>query len=166
MDDDFDFSAGLASFDKRRVWDHIRSQDSTDPAERLVSHNRRTGTPGGSASQAKLLPTESVLSSRELEMQEGEQDQALEQLAMGNGQRHGGGGGAGAGGSYESDYEHDAPVDDAIAVDDGANAQVGTFTTRDGIALPAIKYADWRALMQHAEVRTLACRTLPIADAC
>ncbi|PWZ00495.1 hypothetical protein BCV70DRAFT_199775 [Testicularia cyperi] len=46
LTDDFDFSAGLAAFDKKRIWDEIRSADNTDPASLLVSHNRIAGAPG------------------------------------------------------------------------------------------------------------------------
>ncbi|CBQ71984.1 conserved hypothetical protein [Sporisorium reilianum SRZ2] len=38
--DDFDFSAGLKAFDKKKIWDDIRASDHTDPALLLVSHNR------------------------------------------------------------------------------------------------------------------------------
>lgn len=86
IDDDFDFSAGLAAFDKKAVFADIKvrappvseyvgartdsvrtrlqSQDATDPNSRLHAHNRnpsRARTP-----QSKLLPSESVLSPQEL----------------------------------------------------------------------------------------------------
>ena len=86
IDDDFDFSAGLAAFDKKAVFADIKvrappvseyvgartdsvrtrlqSQDATDPSSRLHAHNRnpsRARTP-----QSKLLPSESVLSPQEL----------------------------------------------------------------------------------------------------
>ncbi|KAI7933181.1 hypothetical protein MJO28_017788 [Puccinia striiformis f. sp. tritici] len=38
---DFDFQAGLMAFDKAKLWAEIASTDSTDPKDRLVSHNRK-----------------------------------------------------------------------------------------------------------------------------
>lgn len=38
--EDFDFEASLKSFDKARIWEEIRASDTTDPAGRLVAHNR------------------------------------------------------------------------------------------------------------------------------
>lgn len=40
LTEDFDFSAGLKAFDKKKIWDDIRASDRTDPAFLLVSHNR------------------------------------------------------------------------------------------------------------------------------
>ncbi|CDS82200.1 uncharacterized protein SPSC_03020 [Sporisorium scitamineum] len=40
LSEDFDFSAGLKAFDKKKIWDDIRASDHTDPAMLLVSHNR------------------------------------------------------------------------------------------------------------------------------
>ena len=77
--EEFDFGAGLASFDKRAVFEQIRvrpgppsshncsltvcryrqSQDETDPSLRLHAHNRNRAL-------AKLAPTESVLTAAEL----------------------------------------------------------------------------------------------------
>lgn len=59
---DFDFEANLNKFDKRTVFDQIRTEDTTADEDRLVSHNRlppaRPGTYGGK----NLHPTENVLS--------------------------------------------------------------------------------------------------------
>lgn len=38
---DFDFAQGLATFDKKAVFQQIREQDQTDPSLRLVAHNRK-----------------------------------------------------------------------------------------------------------------------------
>lgn len=47
LSDEFDFSAGLKAFDKKKIWDDIRASDHTDPASLLVSHNRiANGTAG------------------------------------------------------------------------------------------------------------------------
>lgn len=56
---DFDFESNLSKFDKRRVFDDIRQEDTTAEADRLVSFNRRArpGTNGG----RNLHYTENVL---------------------------------------------------------------------------------------------------------
>lgn len=56
---DFDFESNLSKFDKRRVFDDIRKEDTTAHDERLVSFNRkpRPGTNGG----RNLHFTENVL---------------------------------------------------------------------------------------------------------
>lgn len=56
---DFDFESNLSKFDKRRVFDDIRKDDTTADDERLVSFNRkaRPGTNGGK----NLHFTENVL---------------------------------------------------------------------------------------------------------
>ncbi|KDE02559.1 hypothetical protein MVLG_06894 [Microbotryum lychnidis-dioicae p1A1 Lamole] len=70
ISEDFDFGAGLNQFDKQREFAAIKSQDRTDPALRLVSHNKQT----------KLLPNENVLSVAELEQQTQELAQSLARL--------------------------------------------------------------------------------------
>ncbi|SAM80886.1 uncharacterized protein UBRO_02622 [Ustilago bromivora] len=45
LSDEFDFSAGLKAFDKKKIWDDIRASDHTDPASLLVSHNRIANAP-------------------------------------------------------------------------------------------------------------------------
>lgn len=45
LSDEFDFSAGLKAFDKKKIWDDIRASDHTDPASLLVSHNRIANGP-------------------------------------------------------------------------------------------------------------------------
>ncbi|KAJ3414746.1 enhancer of mRNA decapping [Chytridiales sp. JEL 0842] len=47
IDDDFDFQASLALFDKSQVFAEIRESDMTDPETLLVSHNRMSGSNGG-----------------------------------------------------------------------------------------------------------------------
>lgn len=60
---EFDFEGNLSKFDKRSVFDQIRSDDHTAEEDRLVSFNRlpqaRPGTYGGK----NLHPTENVLDS-------------------------------------------------------------------------------------------------------
>ena len=60
---EFDFAGNLSKFDKRSVFDQIRSDDQTAEEDRLVSFNRlpqaRPGTYGGK----NLHPTENVLDS-------------------------------------------------------------------------------------------------------
>ncbi|KAL4998689.1 hypothetical protein BDV10DRAFT_194220 [Aspergillus recurvatus] len=43
---DFDFASNLSKFDKRRVFEEIRNDDTTADEERLVSFNRRVPKPG------------------------------------------------------------------------------------------------------------------------
>ncbi|KAJ1028573.1 hypothetical protein NDA16_001739 [Ustilago loliicola] len=45
LSDEFDFTAGLKAFDKKKIWDDIRASDHTDPASLLVSHNRIANGP-------------------------------------------------------------------------------------------------------------------------
>lgn len=58
---DFDFESNLSKFDKRRVFEEIRNDDTTADEERLVSFNRKAkpGTNGGK----NLHWTENVLDS-------------------------------------------------------------------------------------------------------
>jgi enhancer of mRNA-decapping protein 3 len=58
---DFDFESNLSKFDKRKVFDQIRNDDTTADEDRLVSFNRkpRPGTNGG----RNLHYTENVLDS-------------------------------------------------------------------------------------------------------
>ncbi|QDS76053.1 hypothetical protein FKW77_005544 [Venturia effusa] len=59
---EFDFAENLSKFDKRSVFDQIRTEDTTADEDRLVSFNRtpaRPGTYGGK----NLHPTENVLES-------------------------------------------------------------------------------------------------------
>ncbi|KAK4057011.1 enhancer of mRNA decapping [Microbotryomycetes sp. JL221] len=79
FEQEFDFGAGLRSFDKQAVFDQIRSEDQTDPASRLVSHNKRHGH---NPYMSKLAPNESVLSERELYDQQEDNAQALSKLSL------------------------------------------------------------------------------------
>lgn len=60
LDEDFDFDKALKSFDKQKIWQEIKTSDRSDPANLLVSHNRR-GTPSN-AHEDKLAWNEPVLS--------------------------------------------------------------------------------------------------------
>lgn len=59
---EFDFAENLSKFDKRRVFEAIKNEDTTADEDRLVSFNRlpRPGTHGGK----NLHPTENVLDGR------------------------------------------------------------------------------------------------------
>lgn len=59
---DFDFEGNLSKFDKRRVFDKIRQEDTTADEERLVSFNRLPKR-GGTASGKNLHHSENVLDS-------------------------------------------------------------------------------------------------------
>lgn len=61
--DDFDFEASLRTFDKAKIWQEIRANDTTDPAGRLVAHNRLPGVaarhilPESSSSSSSATPS-------------------------------------------------------------------------------------------------------------
>lgn len=57
-DGHFDFNAGLLQFDKAKVFQEIRDNDQSDPAQLLVSHNKRNQN---ERYTTKLLPSENVL---------------------------------------------------------------------------------------------------------
>ncbi|KAK2767045.1 enhancer of mRNA decapping [Arachnomyces sp. PD_36] len=57
---DFDFATNLSKFDKRRVFDEIRNDDTTADEERLVSFNRTVPRPGTNGGK-NLHYTENVL---------------------------------------------------------------------------------------------------------
>ncbi|PIG82737.1 peptidyl-prolyl cis-trans isomerase-like 2 [Aspergillus arachidicola] len=59
---DFDFQSNLSKFDKRRVFEEIRNDDTTADEERLVSFNRRVPKPGTNGGK-NLHWTENVLDS-------------------------------------------------------------------------------------------------------
>ncbi|ORY67960.1 hypothetical protein BCR35DRAFT_179045 [Leucosporidium creatinivorum] len=66
--EEFDFGAGLRSFNKKAVFEEIRAQDLTDPSLLLVSHNRSSPHPhANNPKMVKMRPNESVLSRREVE---------------------------------------------------------------------------------------------------
>ncbi|BAE63048.1 unnamed protein product [Aspergillus oryzae RIB40] len=59
---DFDFQSNLSKFDKRRVFEEIRNDDTTADEARLVSFNRRVPKPGTNGGK-NLHWTENVLDS-------------------------------------------------------------------------------------------------------
>lgn len=60
---DFDFEANLSKFDKRSVFEQIRTDDHTAKESRLVSINRLPQTRPGTYGGKNLHPTENVLDS-------------------------------------------------------------------------------------------------------
>ncbi len=60
---DFDFEENLSKFDKRKVFEQIRQEDTTADEARLVSHNRLGGAEPGTAGGKNLHYTENVLES-------------------------------------------------------------------------------------------------------
>lgn len=63
---DFDFQSNLSKFDKRRVFEEIRNDDTTADEARLVSFNRRVPKPGTNGGK-NLHWSENVLDSPESE---------------------------------------------------------------------------------------------------
>lgn len=57
---DFDFQGNLSKFDKRRVFDKIRNDDTTADEDRLISFNKRAARPGTNGGR-NLHHTENVL---------------------------------------------------------------------------------------------------------
>ena len=60
---DFDFEQNLSKFDKRKVFDQIRQEDTTADEARLVSFNRLPAARSGTAGGKNLHHTENVLDS-------------------------------------------------------------------------------------------------------
>lgn len=58
---DFDFEESLSKFDKRKVFDQIKQEDTTADEARLVSFNRRPAARPGTAGGKNLHYTENVL---------------------------------------------------------------------------------------------------------
>jgi enhancer of mRNA-decapping protein 3 len=79
---DFDFESNLSKFDKRRVFEEIRNDDTTADEDRLVSFNRRPrpGTNGGK----NLHWTENVLDSPQ-ESENGDSDQGRSDAKLSSG---------------------------------------------------------------------------------
>lgn len=151
LSEDFDFGAGLASFNKHEVFEQIRvrrprfpppqppstslltlpscllptqSNDDTDPSLRLVAHNRNPSARSHHA-QTKLLPTESVLSPSELLEQRAERRDVRAMVRQQAVVREPEGEGAGGKGGERSAGERLAEVQrqmNEIAVEDGGEA--------------------------------------------
>ncbi|KAG0663507.1 hypothetical protein C6P46_002403 [Rhodotorula mucilaginosa] len=176
IDDDFDFSAGLAAFDKKAVFADIKSQDATDPSSRLHAHNRnpsRARTP-----QSKLLPSESVLSPQELYDQQQEvqilRDNRRTKIAsMTPTDMHagdveeslgaGGGGGGGGGPDGEDERRNERRWQsvtgelEKIALGGGAstNGREGVLRTAPGgWPVPVISAKQWREALSIAEIES------------
>ncbi|GAA6006301.1 hypothetical protein JCM11491_002101 [Sporobolomyces phaffii] len=148
FEEDFDFSAGLQSFDKSAVFAHIRSTDNIDPSLRLVAHNRNSNrTP-----QSKLLPTESVLTVEELEAQQLDRKVALEEAAVTNQQPP-----VKRGMTVEELEEGVASVGLEQEQDRGyeyASEESGTLMTEAGVAVPTVKLRQWREALGIADIET------------
>ncbi|TKA53742.1 hypothetical protein B0A53_03784 [Rhodotorula sp. CCFEE 5036] len=177
IDDDFDFSAGLAAFDKKAVFADIKSQDATDPSSRLHAHNRnpsRARTP-----QSKLLPSESVLSPQELYDQQQEvqilRDNRRTKIAsMTPTDMHagdveeslgaGGGGGGGGGPDGEDERRNERRWQsvtgelEKIALGGGASTNGRDkgvlMTASGGRPVPVISAKQWREALSIAEIES------------
>ncbi|THC92560.1 hypothetical protein EYZ11_007971 [Aspergillus tanneri] len=81
---EFDFQSNLSKFDKRRVFEEIRNDDTTADEARLVSFNRRTPKPGTNGGK-NLHWTENVLDSpQESENEESDHGPSDAKLSSGN----------------------------------------------------------------------------------
>lgn len=80
---EFDFQSNLSKFDKRRVFEEIRNDDTTADEDRLVSFNRKTPKPGTNNGK-NLHWTENVLDSpQESETGDTEQEASDTKLSSG-----------------------------------------------------------------------------------
>ncbi|PLB44289.1 YjeF N-terminal domain-like protein [Aspergillus steynii IBT 23096] len=80
---DFDFQTNLSKFDKRRVFEEIRNDDTTADEARLVSFNRKVPKPGTNGGK-NLHWTENVLDSpQESENEESENEPSDAKLSSG-----------------------------------------------------------------------------------
>lgn len=157
FDEEFDFNAGLQSFDKSAVFAHIRSTDNIDPSLRLVAHNRKDSS---RTPQSKLLPSESVLTVEELETQQLDRKVALEEAAVPKQQPKRGmtveeleAGIASVGLEQEQDRGYEYP-----------NEQSGTLMTETGIVVPSVKARQWREALNIADVRLLVQKPTALTD--
>ncbi|GAA5899609.1 hypothetical protein JCM5296_006957 [Sporobolomyces johnsonii] len=144
FDKDFDFGAGLRSFDKQAVFAKIRSQDETDPSLRLHAHNRNPArTP-----QTKLLPTESVLTVEELEAQQLEQLQFVAGSSVPQGM------------TTDEDSELDAGYAGVglRRVTNGLDALSLSgkkgLITEAGVSLPTVRLRQWKEALSIADIGT------------
>ncbi|TNY23286.1 YjeF-related protein [Rhodotorula diobovata] len=162
LSEDFDFGAGLASFNKHEVFEQIRSNDDTDPSLRLVAHNRNPSARSHHA-QTKLLPTESVLSPSELLEQRAERRDVRAMVRQQAVVREPEGEGAGGKGGERSAGERLAEVQrqmNEIAVEDGGEAgppgtEVATrLVTRKGIEVPTVTARQWKEALSIAEIES------------
>lgn len=81
---EFDFASNLSKFDKRRVFEEIRNDDTTADEERLVSFNKKMPKPGTNGGK-NLHWTENVLDSpRDSEIEDTEQEASEAKLSSGN----------------------------------------------------------------------------------
>ncbi|GAA5867780.1 hypothetical protein JCM8547_005231 [Rhodosporidiobolus lusitaniae] len=166
FDEDFDFSAALGSFDKARVFEDIRSQDTVDPSLRLVAHNRNPSR------QQKMLPSENVLSSSELEQQQSERLAAVAARASASAMSREGSltGGTGSESEYSSAAEgrtggslsaaereagvrrKQSGLRNLAGAGDGGDR---VFITSSGrMKVPAIKQKQWREALSIAEIES------------
>lgn len=88
LEEDFDFDKAMKGFDKKKIWEEIRTSDKSDPSLLLVSHNRKMAE--GANGQEKLAWDEPVLepssppSSSSINRQNGSNKQADHSMSMNN----------------------------------------------------------------------------------
>ncbi|GAA5922121.1 hypothetical protein JCM3775_003499 [Rhodotorula graminis] len=159
LNEDFDFGAGLASFNKHEVFEQIRSNDDTDPALRLVAHNRNPSA--RPASQAKLLPTESVLSPSELVAQQAERRDVHARVRQQAAVREPEGAGVGDKGGERSAEERLVEVQRQVAElaveGEGGELHDGVVTklvTTLGVEVPTVSSRQWKEALSIAEIES------------
>lgn len=80
---DFDFQSNLSKFDKRRVFEEIRNDDTTADESRLVSLNKMKPQPGTNGGK-NLHWSENVLSPENSETDESDEVHSEEKVSSGN----------------------------------------------------------------------------------
>ncbi|KAL4782226.1 hypothetical protein BJX76DRAFT_349524 [Aspergillus varians] len=81
---EFDFATNLSKFDKRRVFEEIRNDDTTADEDRLVSFNRRVPKPGTNGGR-NLHWSENVLDDSPEESDNGAADHVLSDAKLSSG---------------------------------------------------------------------------------
>lgn len=80
---DFDFQGNLSKFDKRRVFEEIKNDDTTADEARLVSFNKKVPKPGTNGGK-NLHWSENVLDSPQNSETDSDEDVSDEKLSSGN----------------------------------------------------------------------------------
>jgi hypothetical protein len=134
FNEEFDFAQGLKSFDKKAVFESIRQADLTDPASRLVAHNRKGGV---DKYNTKLGIHESVLD-------EVQQVQVLEPLEPSRP----------LGDASTNDSETEAETEDDLVngVESLLTRQMVTLETE--LQCPCISWKEWKDVLQLANIET------------
>lgn len=134
--EEFNFSAGLLSFNKSAIFAQIQAADSTDPSLRLHSHNRNPTL--AQRGQEKLLSSENVLSTEEAG------EQVLTEVLVS--QRR------------EEAIAELAEVPLVVVAPNGATARTkrgrkAKFVNADGVRIVQVRLKQYREILSIVDVR-------------